>query len=461
MSDIDVTFANSSTIEVSMYGANLTAGVTSIAGTANEITALASTGAVVLSLPTALTFTGKTVTNGSYTTPDINAGTVDSLTSLSIRSTGAAFDLTFATAEAITAGRTLSWNVGNSDRTLTLTGDTTLAGTNTGDQTITLTGDATGSGTGSFAVNVGKINGTSLAGLATGILKNTTTTGVPSIAVAGDFPTLNQNTNGSAATLTTPRAIYGNNFDGSAALAQIIASTYGGTGNGFTKFTGPTTTERVFTLPDVASATMLYAGGPLGTPSSGTATNLTGTSGITGTGALTSGSIAPGFGSINVGANSITGGAISGTALNVTGTITSTSATDSIQLGAAGTGFNLTLKDYNTGTHRSWSMRDDSGVNRLRFAYSSADYAFWDVTKTAAANTVAGHIWYAATSYEWKIAGSQVASITSTGLAVTGDISLTGALKLGNAYVATPQVSTGYIVIKDSTGTSYKVSCNV
>ena len=61
---------------------------------------------------------------------------------------------------------------------------------------------------------------------------------------------------GSAATLTTPRAIYGNNFDGSAALTQIIASTYGGTGNGFTKFSGPASTEKTFTLPN-ASATIL------------------------------------------------------------------------------------------------------------------------------------------------------------------------------------------------------------
>ena len=74
--------------------------------------------------------------------------------------------------------------------------------------------------------------------------------------VASDIPTLNQSTTGSAATLTTPRAIYGNNFDGSAALTQIIASTYGGTGNGFTKFTGATTAERTYTLPD-ATTTIL------------------------------------------------------------------------------------------------------------------------------------------------------------------------------------------------------------
>ncbi len=59
-----------------------------------------------------------------------------------------------------------------------------------------------------------------------------------------------------ATTLATARSIYGNNFDGSAALTGIIASTYGGTGNGFTKFTGPTSSEKTYTLPD-ASTTIL------------------------------------------------------------------------------------------------------------------------------------------------------------------------------------------------------------
>lgn len=84
-----------------------------------------------------------------------------------------------------------------------------------------LTGDCTSSGN---ATTVVKINGTTLSGLGTGILKNTTATGVPSIAVAGDFPTLNQNTSGSAATLTTPRAINGTNFDGSAAITVTAAA---------------------------------------------------------------------------------------------------------------------------------------------------------------------------------------------------------------------------------------------
>jgi hypothetical protein len=77
-----------------------------------------------------------------------------------------------------------------------------------------------------------------------------------SAASLTNFPTLNQSTTGSAAKWTTARTIWGNSIDGSGNITSIIASTYGGTGNGFTKFTGPTTTEKTFTLPN-ASATVL------------------------------------------------------------------------------------------------------------------------------------------------------------------------------------------------------------
>ena len=117
-----------------------------------------------------------------------------------------------------------------------------------------LTGDVTSSGSGfngsannTNTTTVTKINGTSLAGLATGILKNTTTTGVPSIAVAADFPTLNQNTTGSAATLTTGRTVQTNlastssaTFDGSANITPGVTGTLpvGNGGTGATTLTG-------------------------------------------------------------------------------------------------------------------------------------------------------------------------------------------------------------------------------
>ena len=56
-------------------------------------------------------------------------------------------------------------------------------------------------------------------------------------------------------------------------LATALAGSSGGTGNAYTTFTGPTA-ARSYALPD-ASSTLLYSGGALGTPSSGTLTNCT------------------------------------------------------------------------------------------------------------------------------------------------------------------------------------------
>jgi hypothetical protein len=182
------------------------------------------------------TGTGNVVfsTSPSLTTPTLTGSSTGKTTVASANSSATDYTITLPAATG----------------TVALTSDIT-SGTAT-NFSGALAGDVTGT---QGATIVGKINGTSLAGLATGILKNTTSTGVPSIAVAADFPTLNQNTTGSAATLTNARAIYGNNFDGSASLSGIIASTYGGTGNGFAKFTGPTSSEKTFVLPD-ANATL-------------------------------------------------------------------------------------------------------------------------------------------------------------------------------------------------------------
>lgn len=95
-----------------------------------------------------------------------------------------------------------------------------------------------------------------------------------------------------ATVLATSRSIHGGAFDGSADVTNVIASTYGGTGNGFCKFTGPTTSEKTKTVSN-ASDTILELGGSytptgtwtsmtlvtpaLGTPASGTLTNCSGT----------------------------------------------------------------------------------------------------------------------------------------------------------------------------------------
>ena len=110
---------------------------------------------------------------------------------------------------------------GTTSRTLTISGaDASVSGTNTGDNAANslYAGTITSGAANSFWATP---NGSA---------------GVPSLRgiVAADIPTLNQSTTGSAGTLTTPRSIYGNSFNGSADLAQTISVAYGGTGiNGF------------------------------------------------------------------------------------------------------------------------------------------------------------------------------------------------------------------------------------
>ena len=186
------------------------------------------------------------------------------------------------------------------------------------------------------------------------------TAGVPTFRaiVATDIPTLNQNTTGSAATLTTTRAIYGNNFNGSAALTQIIASTYGGTGNGFTKFTGATTAEKTYTLPD-ATATILTSNAAVTVAQGGTGqTSYTdgqlligNTTGNT----LAKATLTAGSGiSITNGAGAITIASTSGgTVTSVTGTapvVSSGGTTPAISMAAATASVNgyLTSTDWTT-----------------------------------------------------------------------------------------------------------------
>lgn len=132
-----------------------------------------------------------------------------------------------------------------------------------------VTGMLKGNGTAMSAGVAGTDYSAGTAALATGILKSTTTTGALTIAVAGDFPTLNQNTTGSAATLTTSRNIYGNAFNGSADVTGVIGSAFGGTNNAFFAVSGPASTVKTFTFPN-ASATVLTDNAVVTVPQGGT-----------------------------------------------------------------------------------------------------------------------------------------------------------------------------------------------
>ena len=70
-----------------------------------------------------------------------------------------------------------------------------------------MTGVLKGNGTAISSATAGTDYSAGTSALSTGILKSTTTTGALSIAVAGDFPTLNQNTTGTASNVTGTVAV--------------------------------------------------------------------------------------------------------------------------------------------------------------------------------------------------------------------------------------------------------------
>jgi hypothetical protein len=110
--------------------------------------------------------------------------------------------------------------------------------------------------------------GTVLAGDATGTVTANTVEKIQGIAVSATDPTAEQALiyrSGS----WTPGAV---DLDASGSVSGILPSAFGGTGNGFTKFSGPTTSEKTFTLPDASGtiATILTGTATLDFPSTNT-----------------------------------------------------------------------------------------------------------------------------------------------------------------------------------------------
>lgn len=142
-----------------------------------------------------------------------------------------------------------------------------VTGTNTGDQTITLTGDVTGTGTGSFATTIAATAVTS------------------SMLNADVFSTAHS----WAGQQTFVAPILGTPASGTLtnATGLPIATGVSGLGTGVATFlTTPSSANLRAALTDeVGTGAAYFVGGALGTPASGTATNLTGlplSTGVTG-----------------------------------------------------------------------------------------------------------------------------------------------------------------------------------
>ena len=276
-------------------GKNITLGgnLTTAGAFATTITTTAPTAVTLPITGTLATLAGtETLTNKTLVTPVLGVATATSINKVAITTPANGSTLTIADGKTLTAnnsialsgtdGTTITFPTANATLARTDSAQTftdvqtfssTIAGSITGNAATvttnaTLTGDVTSSG--SNATTVVKINGTSLAGLATGILKNATTTGVPSIAVAADFPTLNQNTTGSAATVTTNANLTGPIT--SVGNATSVASQTG-TGTKFVMDTSPTLVTPALGTPSAAVLTNA-TGLPVSTGVSGLGTGV-------------------------------------------------------------------------------------------------------------------------------------------------------------------------------------------
>jgi len=269
-----------------------------LTGTSNEITVTNGTGASgnpTISLPTALTFTGKTVTGGTFTAPTINVNA----NALSIRDNTDITKIAQFVCSTIGAGTTRSFTLPNANGTLALTSDlssgyqpldatlTALAGYNTNGILTQTSADTfagrtiTGTSNRLTVTNGDGVSGnptldisSSYVGQATITTLGTVTTGTwNATAVAGQYGGTGVNNSGKTITL-------GGNLTTSGAYAATLTLT------NTTNVTLPTTGTLATLAGSETLSNKTFTAPALGTPASGTLTNCTGlplTSGVTGT----------------------------------------------------------------------------------------------------------------------------------------------------------------------------------
>ncbi len=285
-------------------------------------------GATVVTLAGVQTLTNKTLTAPVMTAPVLGTPASGVATNL----TGTAASLTAGLATAMAANGT-NCSAGSYPLGVDASGNAESC-TAAGAGTVTTASVVTANG---FAGTVATATSTpaiTLTTSITGMIKGNGT--AISAASAGTDYVI---PSGSVATLTTPRAIYGNNFDGSAALAQIIASTYGGTGNGFAKLSGPASTEKTFTLPN-ASAAILTDNAAVAVAQGGTGTGSTLTGLVRGSASAMTAAELSGDATTS-GSNSVTVTKINGASLSglATGILKNTTGTGVPSIASAGTDY--------------------------------------------------------------------------------------------------------------------------
>jgi len=199
-------------------------------------------------------------------------------TSQSVKIVGAS-----GTGVTITSGKTsiVAWNGSDFVEITPSTISSTLPVATGGTGATTLTGVLKGNGTSAFtAATSGTDYSAGTSALATGILKSTTTTGALTIAVAADFPTLNQNTTGTAANLTSATTLP----SGMTLVAPILGTPASGTLTNCTGYTYANLSGTVPTWNQNTTGTAAGLSATLAIASGGTNSTATPTAGGAGYG---------------------------------------------------------------------------------------------------------------------------------------------------------------------------------
>ena len=159
----------------------------------------------------------------------------------------------------------------------------------------------------------------------------------------------------------------------SAAVTGIMGSANGGTGNGFTKFSGPATSEKTFTLPN-SSSTLHYEGGTIGatTPSTGAFTTLTTTGAAT-------------IGDSSTLEKDSGSGLVSLRVKNLSSTVDATTA------------YGILFTDVGADRWRLAAYRDGTGEIRLHDIGSAVNVQTWSSTGTTVAGTISSTVYTVAT----------------------------------------------------------------
>ena len=170
-------------------------------------------------------------------------------------------------------------------------------------------------------------------------------------------------------------------------------------------------------------------GGALGTPSSGTVTNLTGTASINTNGAHNG----------TVGAT--TRNTVAATTISTTGTVTATADNIKAFVGTTGAGTGFAYGTYETNGGLQYGRVGIEGSVGGNLFTGTAAYDF-------VVGGISGNTWIGA-------GGTGIAKVSGTGVAVTGALSCTGALAIGNTVNTVSPTSPNRTVTIVIGGTTY------